>query len=388
MKTKVLIPFLTFFLFFSLATKAQVTIGSENDPAEGALLDLKQNADGSSTKGLMYPRVALTSKTALTPMTGTPSAHAGLVVYNTTASGDFTPGLHIWSGTEWMRLVANSIVAPSIEELKGQSATMSPTVVFKPTTGFYSGILSIPYAEGNGGFYAASDIVITSANFKGLTLTPYAGQLSYGPGVIYIKVEGTPTVATDGESVVIDVTFLGKSTTATLGEDAVERSIIYRRKTVPIPTGTPGTATPVDASTVEIGNLKVRYVYAGTNGRDSYIQFSPKIPTHASYWFEKMGAGVGVPGSGTGTYLYTYGLVPNLVVNSWYDFESGVAGDVSRTNVNVHKDLNPTTRDQGRATISFQNNDSREMYRVTCNSYTSIDANTPGAVTLFVEWLE
>ena len=35
---------------FTSTTQAQVTIGSENPPISGALLDLKEDADGKSSK--------------------------------------------------------------------------------------------------------------------------------------------------------------------------------------------------------------------------------------------------------------------------------------------------------------------------------------------------
>ena len=38
---------------------AQVTIGTDKPPAKGALLDLKSKDDGTSTKGLLLPRMKL-----------------------------------------------------------------------------------------------------------------------------------------------------------------------------------------------------------------------------------------------------------------------------------------------------------------------------------------
>jgi hypothetical protein len=73
---------------------AQVTIGSTETPEEGALLQLKEktgiagDAD-NATKGLAFPRVALSHKNDLRPMfasgaTGVQKlSHTGLVVFNT-----------------------------------------------------------------------------------------------------------------------------------------------------------------------------------------------------------------------------------------------------------------------------------------------------------------
>lgn len=59
---------------FALATYAQVTIGSEHTPREGAILDLKEtNTLGiNSIRGLNLPRVALITKLDLAPCVARP----------------------------------------------------------------------------------------------------------------------------------------------------------------------------------------------------------------------------------------------------------------------------------------------------------------------------
>lgn len=100
----------TFFAIFFCATvlNAQVTIGSGEPPHAGALLDLKENADGSSRKGLLLPRVALKATNDPTPL----AAHEkGMTVYNTVTSAPsvssayyVSPGLYYNDGTKWERL--------------------------------------------------------------------------------------------------------------------------------------------------------------------------------------------------------------------------------------------------------------------------------------------
>ncbi|MFT4223162.1 hypothetical protein [Dysgonomonas sp.] len=99
-----------FFVIFLCATvsNAQVTIGSNKPPHAGALLDLKENADGSSTKGLLLPRVALEATNSPAPL----AAHEeGMTVYNTATSAPsvssayyVSPGLYYNDGTKWERL--------------------------------------------------------------------------------------------------------------------------------------------------------------------------------------------------------------------------------------------------------------------------------------------
>jgi len=118
MKIKLLL-----FLFVAYACfgtlPAQVTIGSNLKPNDGALLDIKesQTSDGTfnTRRGVNMPRVALTDKGKLQPMYGytgvddTPAEavlkeHTGLMVYNTTEDANFCPGIYIWKGKEWVTL--------------------------------------------------------------------------------------------------------------------------------------------------------------------------------------------------------------------------------------------------------------------------------------------
>jgi len=96
----------------------QVTIGSSDSPATGALLQLKQNEANNinSTKGLNTPRVSVTTTTPAIGQlaqsigsTGTwdEANHEGMVVYNTNECVNNTGmdnGLYMWNGTEWISL--------------------------------------------------------------------------------------------------------------------------------------------------------------------------------------------------------------------------------------------------------------------------------------------
>lgn len=115
-------------LMSTVPLKAQVTIGSLETPAEGALLDLKsynETTPGGQTTnigGLLLPRVELTSLTSLTPF-NVQSAdylkHTGLVVYNVATVGNvLSPGIYNWSGSKWEKFSeakAEYIWMPSFE---------------------------------------------------------------------------------------------------------------------------------------------------------------------------------------------------------------------------------------------------------------------------------
>ncbi|MDP2234819.1 MAG: hypothetical protein Q8J88_00170 [Bacteroidales bacterium] len=99
-----------------------VGINDDNSTAKAsAMLDIF-----SSTKGLLIPRMMLTSTTTAAPVT---SPEASLMVYNTATTGDVTPGYYYWNGTsKWVRLVASSDPAKNFNAVeKSVSTTLLKT---------------------------------------------------------------------------------------------------------------------------------------------------------------------------------------------------------------------------------------------------------------------
>jgi len=77
-------------------------------PVSSAALDVDM-----TNKGILIPRVALTSTNVFAPVTGT--ATESLMVYNTNTAGSFPnnviPGYYYWNGTSWQRIDASSNVS-------------------------------------------------------------------------------------------------------------------------------------------------------------------------------------------------------------------------------------------------------------------------------------
>lgn len=89
-------------LFGTVSLQAQVGINT-NNPNKDAALDLN-NTNGSNTKGLLLPKVALTATNNAAPL----SVHtAGMKVYNTATAGTgitaVTPGEYYNDGSKWVR---------------------------------------------------------------------------------------------------------------------------------------------------------------------------------------------------------------------------------------------------------------------------------------------
>ena len=116
---------------------SQVVIGLNTTPLRGTLLDLEetQTIDGNdnSTKGMMLPRVFLTSMDSLMPiLTGSESnydalkpTYTGLVVYNVNPA--FPKGLYTWDGMQWNMALTSAL--SSIKARNGLTALGIDTVV-------------------------------------------------------------------------------------------------------------------------------------------------------------------------------------------------------------------------------------------------------------------
>lgn len=101
--------YLTLFgLFISITSLAQTGIGTST-PNASAKLDVS-----ATDRGFLPPRVALTAANAFSPITGTSSAAAGLLVYNTatagTAPNNVVPGYYYWNGTTWIQISGGLLI--------------------------------------------------------------------------------------------------------------------------------------------------------------------------------------------------------------------------------------------------------------------------------------
>ena len=103
---KKLFPFVC--LLMTIHLHAQTGIGTTT-PNTSAKLEV-----ASTDKGFLPPRVALTATNAFSPITGTASAAAGLLVYNTAttnnASNNVVPGYYYWNGSLWVQIAGGIVL--------------------------------------------------------------------------------------------------------------------------------------------------------------------------------------------------------------------------------------------------------------------------------------
>ena len=93
MKKKLLF---TLFCVSTIAAYSQVGIGTPL-PDASTQLDVVAN-----DKGILIPRITLSSSTDATTITN--GNVLSLLVFNTAANNDLTPGYHYWDGNKWQRI--------------------------------------------------------------------------------------------------------------------------------------------------------------------------------------------------------------------------------------------------------------------------------------------
>jgi hypothetical protein len=144
-------------------------------PAASAMLDIT-----ATDKGLLIPRVALTSTATAGPVT---SPATSLLVYNTATAGtspnNVTPGFYYWSGTAWVPLASASTLANKTWGLTGNAGTSAATN-FVGTTD-------------------AVDLAVRTNNTEQLRVTS-AGNLGVGTTTpqALLDVDGTVKLGTAG----------------------------------------------------------------------------------------------------------------------------------------------------------------------------------------------
>jgi hypothetical protein len=90
-------------MVFSIRAQNNVGINDNNsNPNASAMLDVY-----STSKGLLIPRIALTSSTTAAPVTAPVTS---LLIYNTATTGDVIPGFYYWNGSKWIGLSSDGFL--------------------------------------------------------------------------------------------------------------------------------------------------------------------------------------------------------------------------------------------------------------------------------------
>jgi len=256
-----------FFLILCINAAAQVAIGKIEAPDPSAILELY-----SPDKGLLMPRVRLTSLTAHLDGNQDSEQPAGLVIYNT--GPDFMPGLYIWNGEEWRVFEASTAVNAEIEALLPGSVILEPSRLVMGEE--FHGIMRVPYQGGNGGIYVGGATFL-STNNTGLTAKLKSGKLEFGTGYLSFEVDGIPAY-TSPVGATFDITAINKSAQVTVGDQ--ESANIITVATIGSMVAVTDQAQGFHRTLkTPDGRFSVRcFVPEGTNYHDANLQIATNIP--------------------------------------------------------------------------------------------------------------
>ena len=171
---------LTIALVTGLIASAQVKIGDNVDTMNASsILELE-----STTKGVLFPRVALTSTTAFAPL----AAHvAGMTVYNTATAGDVTPGMYTNSGTAWVKLTGGAGGGTAFQNIGGgvQTLLAPGTIADSTYIVFYNGVagtLSTPTVSPAGKTFWVRNLGVAAVQVAGNAVNSGKGRCFISDG--------------------------------------------------------------------------------------------------------------------------------------------------------------------------------------------------------------
>lgn len=290
-----------------LPLQAQVTIGSNEAPVEGALLQLKDTDKvagkaKNASKGVVFPRVALSQKDRLYPMFGEigneqmaytsdmaaiNAKHAGLIVYNTYTSATtvtnpnliFQEGLYVWLGDKWASvgtpLVDNGLTLTNsgVVQLGGKlidstSIELNNNPLMFDTKGKPLYIKDMKVLQKNAeqmvvdvntGQIGTASVTPTKLTFVQaeeveITLNPSANQ-----NLATSSREATGTISTSTINVVP-----GKNAKASSSHSLYGRNLNWGKKVV-VPFRTDDIVTDIEVTTPIYGNSDFEYSDPSTN---------------------------------------------------------------------------------------------------------------------------
>ena len=291
-----------------------VTLGSSVAPDPTAALNVI-----ATNKGVLFPRVALSSTTDSTTI---PSPTKGLLLFNTGEGGLAYTGYVFWDGAEWVSLTSGSLAPGTIGAITCNGVSITPSTYTAGTP--YTGTMSVPYTGSNGGVYPA----MTLGPVNGLTATLVSGNFTPGAGTLSFAITGTPTVTTP-ETTTFSLNIGGQTCDAVVGAgDGIAPGDLVFYQTGPVAGNVGSDGENGNAPTSWLSNyIKDLPVVGGKLRLDGYfdspvggsgtVSFNPRLvnisASNVKFWFSAM------------TTVDRYNAA-NLVLapNSWVDLDNGI----------------------------------------------------------------
>ena len=243
-------------IFLGILASAQVKLG--NNPGivnANSLFELE-----STNKGLLLPRVALTSTTSFAPL----AAHvSGMTVYNTATTGDVLPGIYSSNGIKWIAVAIQDASATA-----GGIINTSAQTLGAGTKTFTSDLKVNGVTVGKGAGAIGGNTAIGSSALS--RNTTGADNTATGNTALLFNTTGGSNTATGNHALAFNT--IGSSNTA-FGNYAIYAST----------TGNSNTAigeyalyqNSTGSSNTAVGNYCLRGNYIGSNNSalGSYVTF-------------------------------------------------------------------------------------------------------------------
>jgi len=269
---------------FIVTTTGQTAIGTTT-PDASAILDISNQNPGSTKRGFLGPKVALTSRTDQTTIA---SPASGLLVYNLGTAGLGYIGYVFWNGTEWRSLNNSSLEEGTIGAITCNGVTLSPSTY---TTGIpYTGTMNMPYTGGNGGIYPAQTI----GPVNGLTATLSAGNFNSGAGTLSYTVSGTPTV-TSPITTTFSLNMGGKTCSAVIGagDGIAPGDLVYYKASMPATVSDAWLSAYVSDLPILGGKLRLdAWFNASSSAGPGSVTMYPRLVNTSSspvkFWFSAL----------------------------------------------------------------------------------------------------
>ncbi|MBP2617788.1 hypothetical protein [Chryseobacterium jejuense] len=255
---------------FVVTADGSVGVGTTSPDLSAMLeLNVSQLASGKQ-KGFLGPRVALTSYNDSSTI---PNPAIGLLVYNLGTQSTFTyAGYVYWDGAQWRPLDGRLLQQGSIGALRCTDANLDPLTYTAGTP--FQGTMTIPYAGGNGGIYAAQ----TLGPVNGLIATITQGNFAQGSGTLIYTISGTPTVSSPNTTV-FPVSVGGQTCNAEVGGGKKLNPGEYQFFTYEVPATTTGLLSTMIPNPPILGG-KVRLdlsFLSSSNTGSGGVTYNPRL---------------------------------------------------------------------------------------------------------------
>ena len=309
MKKLVLILCLLATISFAIAQTTVISDVSHSGDAS-AVLDVY-----STTKGLLFPRIALTNTSSASPVS---SPATSLIVYNTASTGNVTPGYYYWNSAAWVRISA----AGANSDITSLTGLTTPLTVAQGGTGAatLTGLLL-----GNG--TSSMTATTSSSGISGVISDETgSGVLVFGTSPTFTTSITSPLII-GGSGTTSD---LYLKTTSGVGASGADMHFLVGNN------GATEAMTILNSGNIYVGqtaNSNFHFFTKTSSNRAIGAQVSTTSGDNYGLFGQADGSGaddnIGVYGLGTGATTDNFGVYGNTTASGIYNF--GVNGKSTGT---------------------------------------------------------